>query len=124
MEITEKDFLNHTGTNLTKVVRGTDTENAVEILIARAKQRVKDVVNNNSVLIYNEDNYSESQLLSVKNAVLDYLEYMIETGDLYATGGYNIDGSKMPLFPEYIVNNLRSSGVISSSFNRRRYDYL
>jgi hypothetical protein len=119
IEITKADFLNHSGTNLDKVIRGSDTENAVLIIIATAKRRVEDAINMTSVQTYDETLYSDSQKTGIKNAVLDYLEYMIETGDLYATGGYNVDGTQMPAFPFYIISNLRAIGVVTSSFGRR-----
>lgn len=124
LAIDDEYYMQQKGVNLSRILPLTDTETDIQI---RAKsddayRRISDAVNKRSLIKYNLENYTDDQIEKLKKIACDYIEYSISTGNLFAYGGVNPDGTRMALVPEYIIDDLYSYGFIRVSFGRPKYE--
>ena len=121
IDFTQEDFLENKGINFQRYITNNDIEidEYFEIVKNNAYRRIKDEIEKRSTRKVNLDNYADFQLEALKYAVMDLIEFTLNAFDTYAFNGYNPDGSRIMLCPYYIIENLRSNGLITMRVGRK-----
>lgn len=120
LQIDDDYFLEQKGENLSRllVLGDLETEPEIKRRSDEAYRRLKNVVNSSSVLKWNLLKYSDNQLIELKRIACDYMNYNLKTGDLFQYGGINPDGIQVALVPKFIIDDLRSNGIITCNIQR------
>lgn len=121
IDFTQEDFLQTKGINFQRYISSNDIEEDeyFEIVKNNAYRRLEDEINKRSTIRLNLDNLVAFQFDTLKYAVMDLIEFTLNAFDTYAFNGYNPDGSRIMLCPIYIIENLRSNGIIKNKVGMR-----
>lgn len=124
MEITEEDFLTYSGRNLEKWLPFDDLEKkaAIETLVNRAYKRVVKETEKRSLVPVDETKLTTSQLVVLKDSVMEYMLFILTNGDAFATNGRTAEGDTVEKFPSYIIEDLRRAGIIVMHFRGAYYE--
>lgn len=127
--ITQQEFLEYTGINLEIELPDLDDgSNKVDRTISLWAKRVYNEMRKNSVKpISKDEDLTENQVQTIKDAICEYGEYYLKNGDLYRQSGFDeergklLDASDLEKikFPNHIIDMLRASGLIRRSLSRR-----
>lgn len=127
--ITQQEFLEYTGINLEIELPDLDDgSNKVDRTISLWAKRVYNEMRKNSVKpIPKDEDLTENQVQTIKDAICEYGEYYLKNGDLYRQSGFDeergklLDASDLEKikFPNHIIDMLRASGLIRRSLSRR-----
>lgn len=125
--ITQQEFLDYTGINLELELHDLDdSSNKVDRTILLWTKRVYNEMRKNSVrAIPKDEDLTENQVQTIKDAICEYGEYYLKNGDLYRQSGFDeergklLDASDLEKikFPTHIIDMLRASGLIRRSLN-------
>lgn len=120
IDFTQEDFLETKGINFQRYVSSNDIEEDeyFEIVKNNAYRRLTDEINKRSTIRLNLDNLQAWQYDALKLAIMDLIEFTLNAFDTYAFNGYNPDGSRIMLCPYFIIENLRSNGLIHNRVGR------
>ena len=120
IDFTQEDFLETKGINFQRYVSSNDIEEDeyFEIVKNNAYRRLTDEINKRSTIRLNLDNLQTWQYDALKLAIMDLIEFTLNAFDTYAFNGYNPDGSRIMLCPYFIIENLRSNGLIHNKVGR------
>lgn len=120
IDFTQEDFLQTKGINFQRYVSSNDIEEDeyFEIVKNNAYRRLTDEINKRSTIRLNLDNLQTWQYDALKLAIMDLIEFTLNAFDTYAFNGYNPDGSRIMLCPYFIIENLRSNGLIHNRVGR------
>lgn len=127
--ITQQEFLDYTGINLELELHDLDdSSNKVDRTISLWTRRVyREMQKTSSRSIPKDEDLTENQVQTIKDAICEYGEYYLKNGDLYRQSGFDeergklLDASDLEKikFPTHILDMLRTSGLIRRSLSRR-----
>lgn len=123
--ITEAEFLSFSGISLSQELPGLDDDSRkVERAIKLWTNRVYSVMRTSTSRVPKDEDLSDFQVESIKDAICEYGMYYLKNGDLFRQSGFDEDKGKLAdiadiervQFPVICTDYLRRAGLIKRSF--------
>lgn len=122
--ITKEEFQAATGYNLSYELSDRDDNTEQKVLRTIKLWTIR--VYQKMTVSQDKTDFTDIQIATIKQAIIDYGMYYLKNGDLYYQSGYSeiggqstsrseIDKAK---FPAFIIDNLQSVGLIRRTFGR------
>ncbi len=125
--ITQEEFLKFSGINLASELLSLDDDsNKAGRTIKLWTNRVYDAMRASTRSIPKDEQLSDFQIESIKDAICEYGMYYLKNGDLYRQSGFDEDKGKLAdatdieriRFPAICVDYLRRAGLIKRGIGR------
>ncbi len=128
--ITEQEFLEYTGINLSIELHdyddgGNKVDRAIKLWTRRVYLEAR---NASGKPLLKSEHLSDKQVKAIKDAICEYGEYYLENGDLYRLSGFDEEKGQLISasekekirFPQVCIDILRTAGLLRRNLGTKR----